>query len=580
MSADSAPTPPRQRYEQNWTASITEDERGRLIPAHGSGRFENTRGRYSSADYWGPGQPVDGKCLDDPFLAEPERAGYYLQQYFERVNNGTYMIFPPATVKSWAHGARTKTRGEVAVLYSMLACGCLFSDRPEAKADSERFVQAARNGIATAPKQQGLLLVLARFVLGHYYFTLGEFGSVLENNDLARAVAILPRELNQRLQRENSDERYDFGLNGHALGELYRRVQWLAFVVDRFIAITMNYALCFDKKDQIVRLPCDNHAYDRGDAVHTPYFDNGVLGRKHTSSQPNDTPQSIWSYYVQGISFDSDIRSEAHRSEWMDDDFYPGNYDVFAKSMARSLDDWLRRLPANLQWNESNIDHHMRSNTLGLFFAIHALYHTCHMNLNRRVRANLLPQRFLDNMARTTYYHARAVIQKADKLHRRVGPETSVNGSRSSYQPNPYLGYTIHTAMDVITCCGLSGESNEADTKETLELCSSGLDALSRLAVWYQATRVQLNKAEKRVAEIKAVLEGNNSKSAAWMCMYPLQQHEPAHMDTFYQPNGGVRDVILALNGVTPENGKITYLQRERMPGLIDSSLKTEWGGT
>lgn len=549
------------------------------MSAHGTGTFENSRGRFSSADFWSAGQQSDGKCLDDPFSADPERAGYYLRQYFERVNNGTYMIFPSATVTSWAHGARSKTRGEVTVLYSMLACGCLFSDRTEAKADSERFMQAARNGIATAPKQQGLLLVLARSILGHYYFTLGDYGSVLETNDLARAVALLPHELTQRLQQANADGRYEFGLISHALGELYRRVQWLAFVVDRFVAITMNSSLCFDKKDQIVRLPCDNDAYDRGVPVQTPYFDNGILGRKHTAAQANDTPQSIWSYFVQGISFDSDIRSEAQRSEWMDDDFYPGNYDVFAKGMTRGLDDWLRRLPANLQWNDANIDYHTHANTLGLFFAIHALYHTCHMNLNRRVRANLLPHRFLEKAARATYINARAVIQKAETVHRRLGPEMSMKGGQC-YQPNPYLGYTVHTAMDVITCCGLSSESNEDETKETLELCNSGLDALSRLAVWYEASRGQLRKLERRVAEIKAVLEGSNENGAAWMCMYPLQQHEPAHMDTFYQPNGGVRDVILALNGVSPANVKITYLQRERMPGLVDSALKTEWGGT
>lgn len=579
MSADSAPTPPRQRFEQNWTASITEDERDRLMPANGSGRFESTRGRYSSADHWGPGHPTDGKCLDDPFLADPERAAYYLKQYFERVNNGTYMIFPPATVNAWAHGSRTKTRGEVAVLYGMLACGCLFSDRSEAKSDSERFVQAARHGIATAPKQQGLLLVLARFILSHYYFTLGDFSRVLENNDLARAVAVLPRELTRRLERANTDESYDFGLNRHAIGELYRRVQWLAFVIDRYIAIAMNYPLCFDKKDQIVRLPCDNDAYDRGDLMQTPYFDNGILGRKHTAAQPNDTPQSIWSYFIQGISFDSDIRSEAHRSEWMDDDFYPGNYDVFAKRMGRDLDDWLRRLPGRLQWNDTNIDHHMQANTLGLFFVIHAIYHTCHMNLNRRVRANLLPQRFLDNMARATYYHARAIIQKTETLRRRL-EEPSMKGGRSFYQPNPYVGYTIQTAMDVITCCGLSGEANEADTKETLELCSFGLDALSRLAVWYEASRLQLRKLETRVDEIRDVLGNSSGKTAAWVCLYPLQQHEPAHMDTFYQPNGGVRDVILALNGVSPDNGKIAYLQRERTSGLVDPAMKTEYGGT
>lgn len=584
-SADDILTPRRTNIQQNWTASLTDDDRSRLIPGRLSYCFDGkTRNENTCDDRWASDTEPDGMVLDDPFRVDPDRAAYYLNRFFLRVNHATYMIFPKNTMEAWARSSRIKSRGEVTTLYGLLACGCLFSDRPDAKRDSEVYIRAVMCGIDSAPKRQGMLLVLGKVVMGHYYFTLGDFTQVLENNDTCRAVSMLPRDLEARLKRPDSDGRFEFGMNSHALGELHRRLQWIGFVVDRFISNTMGFPICYHKKDIFLRLPCDNEAYDRGDATHTPYFDNGILGRKYLDEQPGDTPLSIWAYFIQGMSFDTDIRGEAQRSLWQDEDVYPGNYDAWAKRQGRDLDTWHRNLPSDLHFNDANIDRHLHANTLGLLFAIHGLYHMCQINLNRRVRANLLPQNNLLYNSRASQWHAKHLILKADGVRRSIDAETNRVGREPEYQPSPFLSYALLSSMDILTCSGLTDGPTAA---EALEFCEQGLEAIAKNAVWYSISRGQLLKLERRVEEIRNVIESARRENAAgskgadaWICIHPMLPNEPSSMDIFYEVEGGVRSVILLDREIKVDEMRVEYLEKDKLDGMVDPTPKTVWVGT
>lgn len=169
----------------------------------------------------------------DPFETEPETAFHCLDLYLQCVNDRLLHLMPKEPFWRWAKLSRPKSLDDKMLLYSMLAIGSMFSDRPDRDNVGERFSAIARFAVDQSQHRLTLQLAQSRLILSLWYSAIGALDTAW---DFIRAAATAVCSLGYNSETSgiavNASADTEYNLQPHTLAECRRRTFWAVFILD------------------------------------------------------------------------------------------------------------------------------------------------------------------------------------------------------------------------------------------------------------------------------------------------------------------------------------------------------------
>lgn len=180
-----------------------------------------------------PEDPLAGSWNVDPFDHDPEMTLHYVETYFSNVNDGLYHIFPHARFILWLKSCDTKSAEDKMMLYSMMALGSIFSDRPDRFTALRRYSRIARFAIQRSQHNLSLQLAQSHLIMSLLYYAAGSLvGSWDSIGAAGRAVNGLRFNIESGGVIVSQNQPCEYGLHPQALIECRRRTFWVAFILD------------------------------------------------------------------------------------------------------------------------------------------------------------------------------------------------------------------------------------------------------------------------------------------------------------------------------------------------------------
>ena len=169
----------------------------------------------------------------DPYESDPESMAHYTECYFSHVNDGVCHMFPRGRFSSWLKTCPTKSAHDKMLLYSMMALGSVFSDRPQKMAAMMLYSRIARFAINRSQHTLSLQLAQSHIIMSLWYYATGSLvGSWDSIGAAGRAVFGLRYNVESGGVVVNQSQVCEYGLHPQALIECRRRTFWIAFVLD------------------------------------------------------------------------------------------------------------------------------------------------------------------------------------------------------------------------------------------------------------------------------------------------------------------------------------------------------------
>lgn len=180
-----------------------------------------------------PEDPLAGSWHIDPYDHDPEMTLHYVETYFSNVNDGLYHIFPHARFILWLKSCDTKSPEDKMLLYSMMALGSMFSDRPDKVTALRRYSRIARFAIQRSQHNLSLQLAQSHLMMSLLYYAAGSLvGSWDSIGAAGRAVCGLRFNIESGGVVVSQNQACEYGLHPQALIECRRRTFWVAFILD------------------------------------------------------------------------------------------------------------------------------------------------------------------------------------------------------------------------------------------------------------------------------------------------------------------------------------------------------------
>lgn len=168
----------------------------------------------------------------DPYDVDPKTTMHYTECYFLHVNNGLYHMFPHGRLSLWLKSCPAKSADDKMLLYSMMALGCIFSNRPDRLAAMKKYAGIARFAINQSQHTFSLQLAQSYIIMSLWYYATG---SLVRSWDSIGAAGRAVLGLRYNMESggvANKNQESDYGLHPQALIECRRRTFWIAFVLD------------------------------------------------------------------------------------------------------------------------------------------------------------------------------------------------------------------------------------------------------------------------------------------------------------------------------------------------------------
>jgi len=516
-----------------------------------------------------------GWC-NDPFDIDAETTSHYLEAFFDHVNTATYQMFPRRPFLSWARRTESKSPADLMMVYAMLAVGSVFSSKPDHDVQGSLFLGIAEYSVARSHGKFSLQLIHSRLLLALYHFSAGCQQESLDYSGMAiRAASGLRLNFESECRDIKETSEPEYGLNKHARAECRRRAFWSAYLIEVSFAVEflvlgyltlrllpLSYSLhghlnhpetrltssqrlpglcsehlcTLQSQDTYLRLPCEDRRYEEQECTPTPYFDNGIIDT-HLCEVAKGSVLGPMALSIQISSIWSEILAQVFRSSFRSHEQYLNVFESFYNFTNYRLSSWVRSLPSHLTYSKSNAAICMSNGDVGSFINLHAIYHTAIIKLNRSIRNALLPDSILGRSIKSAIDHARQLLQMIEMMEETIGEAQSScyrssNDCRSVEVPfsNPFVGYAILSAVDVLSAGGLLRSCGA-----TINLMENGLAAFKRLNRFWASARLQSKAIQERLDRL---IESVSSKAAAdkraWKCTNPLDAGFGTDRDVFY----------------------------------------------
>lgn len=177
--------------------------------------------------------PLAGSWNVDPYESDPEVAMHYVECFFSSVNDGLYHIFPHARFILWLKSCHTKSAEDKMLLYSMMALGSIFSDRPDRVVALRRYSRIARFAIQKSQHTLSLQLAQSHLIMSLWYYATGSsVGSWDSIGAAGRAISGLRYNMESGGIIVDQNQVCHYGLHPQALMECRRRTFWVSFILD------------------------------------------------------------------------------------------------------------------------------------------------------------------------------------------------------------------------------------------------------------------------------------------------------------------------------------------------------------
>lgn len=169
-------------------------------------------------------------------------------------------------------------------------------------------------------------------------------------------------------------------------------------------------------------------------------------------------------------------------------------------------DAWAARLPEHLRFTARNLERSLQARKLDAFIAIHLLYHATLMKLHRHARCQDPRVENVNRHVRATRNQAAEILRIALALAHYTSefdPARIVMESPSSATAifNPFLGYVVLSAVDVLTAAGLI-----TDMPECINLTRGGLEAVKELGRFWESSSSLILLIERRLEALSELL--------------------------------------------------------------------------
>ena len=429
----------------------------------------------------------------DPYEVDPESACHYMNLYFTHINVTSYCMFPRAPFMRWSKTDFEKCPQDRMVVYSLLAMGSVFSDREQHVSDGKRFAKTASYALSQSKGHFTLQLVHARLMVGLYYFAVGETGKAWDLCGMAlRSASALKLNLEEGVTDLGDAAAY--GLNKAGLIECRRRTFWSSYIMDRFNGFCSGHLCIINNDDCLLRLPLSEHLYERQESAVTPFFGNDIVDPT-LSTEANDSNLGAMAYHAQISSLWGDILANIYRSSHRSPHDYAAVHEKFYERYNVRLQQWLDNLPPHLLNSPENIDAAIRNGYIGTYVALHALYHTALMKLNRHCRWSLLDADLVARNISRAFHHARAVLQTV-RILSRTDRQARLPDVEFAFS-TPFTSFSILTAVDILSAAG-----KVSDLSNYSQLIDSGLELVTDLGRFWSIARRHRKTILRRIKDL------------------------------------------------------------------------------
>lgn len=206
------------------------------------------------------------------------------------------------------------------------------------------------------------------------------------------------------------------------------------------------------------------------------------------------------------LSLWGDVSDHVFRLSLIPAEAYSRLFEEFHSTTVRRSEEWSARLPEHLTFTAINMERSIRAKKADAFISIHLLYHATLMKLNRHARYQNLPDSMVDRYIHTTRSHAVEVLRICLALLRYASEyESSRMVMDTTPQRgtilNPFMGYVILSAVDVLSAGGLMVEISEC-----MNLIRGGLAAVRELSRFWDGSIPLVGVIESRLESMAACL--------------------------------------------------------------------------
>ncbi|KAL4918477.1 hypothetical protein BDW62DRAFT_65563 [Aspergillus aurantiobrunneus] len=442
--------------------------------------------------------PLTNDWKTDPHAVDQESTIHFTETYFTYVNDRLYYMLPRRRFLLWLKSCHTKSLDDKMLVYSIMALGCVFSDRPDRMTAMKRYSRTARYALEHSQHSLTLQLAQSRIIMSLWYYAIG---ALVKSWDAAgaavRAVCGLRYNVEFGGVIVEQSQSCEYGLHPQALIECRRRTFWIAFLTDRLSCFYAPSTTFIASQTAFLRLPCREEIYEAQEYTTVPFYQTLL---NQVPSQDNElSGLSAMALLIDVISIWGDVSDHVFRLTLIPAESYNKYFEEFYSTVVHRSDQWLSRLPSYLTFTAVNLERSIQGQKVDSFISIHLLYHASLLKLNRYARSHLLRPGMAEKYVHTARNHAAEILRTALALERyasecNVSPMTIEPVPSKGTLLNPFLGYVILSAVDVLSVGGLM-----IDLPECINLIRGGLEVVRELSCFWGTTKPLLSLIETRL---------------------------------------------------------------------------------
>lgn len=267
----------------------------------------------------------------------------------------------------------------------------------------------------------------------------------------------------------------------------------------------------------LLRLPCDESAYARGEILRTPFFHTLTIDPK-LSLKSDRSGLGMMAYFVEISTIWDDVLAQAYRSRYQSAEQYGEPAEDFYQEQMARLETWKAGLASYLHPSQDNIDKAFQGGYIGILVSLWLLYHCTAMKLCRHVRFHYMKPEHIDRNITSARCHAREILDIMASLamanREKRMPESAFILS------TPFTGYGILIAVDTLTATG-----SLAELPALLELLSSGSEVMEEAAQYWRSASQQWKMVAERFQNLLSTIyvEGAMSGKTAFYAKKPME---------------------------------------------------------
>ncbi|RAL09196.1 Zn(II)2Cys6 transcription factor [Aspergillus homomorphus CBS 101889] len=453
-----------------------------------------------------PQDPLVSDWNTDPYEADPELTVHYVESYFTYVNDRLYYIFPRKRFLLWLRSCHTKSLEDNMLLYAMMALGSVFSDRPDRGMAMRKYARTARYAVEHGRHSLSLQLAQSHIIMSMWYYAVG---ALVKSWDAAGAAVRTVCGLRYNIESGgvivDQNRACEYGLHPQALIECRRRTFWVAFIKDRTTCIYAPSSGIISSQSAYLRLPCREEVFEAQEYTTVPYFQSFL---NQPPSTNNDlSGMSAMALLIEIMSLWGEVSDHVLRLSLVPTDVYGKHFDEFYATVAQRAEEWVARIPDHLTFTAVNLERSIRTKKADAFMSIHLVYHATLMKSNRHARHRSMRVEAISQHIHAARTHAADILRMAKALVRYASEyePTRILVEPSSAKGailNPFLGYVILSAIDVISAAG-----RLVELRECIALIQGGLEAIKELTRFWGSTLALATLIQERLDSLTACLE-------------------------------------------------------------------------